>query len=190
MLRSPKKDVIRSRGAPSRRPHFTLPGRGSGAVFTAPMPVPRAHRPGSRLRVLAPAALVILVAVAYAETLRAGFVVWDDNDHVYENPYVTGTHGYEGAWRHWRDPSFYPVTFTTFYVEWRLADGQPWLFPMDNVVLHAANAVMAGLLGGALGVRTGTAWAAAGVLAPPPHFGERVGRVAPKQEVLFLFFFP
>src|SRR3989442_14843437 len=152
MLRSPKKDVIRSRGAPSRRPHFTLPGRGSGAVFTAPMPVPRAHRPGSRLRVLAPAALVILLAVAYAGTLRAGFLVWDDNDHVYENPYVTGTHGYARAWQHWRDPSFYPVTFTTFYVEWRLAAGPPSLFPLGKVRLPAREPRRARPVGGPRGV--------------------------------------
>src|SRR2546426_1098489 len=177
MLRSPKKDVIRSRGAPSRRPHFTLPGRGSHAVSTAPMPAPRAHPPGSRLRGLAPATLVLLLAVAYAGTLRAGFLVWDDNDHVYENPYVTGTHGYARAWQHWRDPSFYPVTFTTFYVEWRLADGQPWLFHMDNLVLHSANAVMAGLLRGVLGLSTGTARAAAGLWAVPPHAGRRRGCV-------------
>lgn len=153
------------------------------------MRVPGARRPGSWLRVLAPAALVILVAVAYAGTLRAGFVVWDDNDHVYENPYVTGTHGYAGAWRHWRDPSFYPVTFTTFYLEWRLADGQPWLFHLDNVVLHAANAVMAGLLGGVLGLSTATAWAAAGLWALHPMSVASVGWITERKNVLFLFFY-
>ena len=153
------------------------------------MRVPGAGRPGSTLCVLAPAALVILLAVAYAGTLRAGFLVWDDNDHVYENPYVTGTHGYTRAWQHWRDPSFYPVTFTTFYVEWRLADGQPWLFHLDNVVLHAANAVMAGLLGGALGLSTGTAWAAAGLWALHPMSVASVGWIAERKNVLFLFFY-
>src|SRR5256712_13955371 len=115
------------------------------------MRAPGARRLGSWLGVLAPAALVILLAVAYAGTLRAGFLVWDDNDHVYENPYVTGTHGYTRAWQHWRDPSFYPVTFTTFYVEWRLAGGQPPLFPPDHRVLHAPDAPIGRLPAGALG---------------------------------------
>src|SRR2546425_13377577 len=149
------------------------------------MRVPGAGRPGSTLCVLAPAALVILLAVAYAGTLRAGFLVWDDNDHVYENPYVTGTHGYARAWQHWRDPSFYPVTFTTFYVEWRLADGQPWLFHMDNVGLHSPNAPIAGLLRGVLGLCTGAARGAAGRSGRPPPPVARGGGGGPRERRLF-----
>jgi tetratricopeptide (TPR) repeat protein len=133
--------------------------------------------------------LVVLLAAAYAATLRAGFVIWDDNDHVYENPYVTGAEGYAGAWRDWRDPSFYPLSFTTFYLEWRLTDGQPWLFHLDNVVLHAANAVMAGLLGVALGLGPGTAWAAAGLWGLHPMSVATVAWIAERKNVLSVFFY-
>src|SRR5262245_20408448 len=99
----------------------------------------------------APCALVGLIAIVYAGALQAECLVWATNDHIHASAFVTGPGGYPRAWRNWRDPSFYPGSFSSFYVEWRLGDGRPWLFHLDNVLLHAGNALLAGLLGRALG---------------------------------------
>jgi tetratricopeptide (TPR) repeat protein len=137
----------------------------------------------------APLCLVLLVAGAYRSTLEAEFVVWDDDDHVYENPNITAVDGYRKAWIDWRDTAFYPLTFTTFFVEWRLADGEPWLFHLDNVVLHAANAVGAGLLGRAVGLGPGVAWAAAGLWALHPVEVASVAWITERKNVLYVFFY-
>lgn len=140
-------------------------------------------------RYFAPACLVLLLVAAYHPTLNADFVVWDDDDHVYENPNILAADGYRMAWKDWRDTAFYPVTFTTFFVEWRLADGEPWLFHLDNVVLHAANAVAAGLLARALGLPLGVSWAAAGLWALHPVGVASVAWVTERKNLLYVFFY-
>jgi len=40
------------------------------------------------------------------------------------------------------NPGFYPITYATFWLEWRAAQGRPWLFHIDNVLLHAGSAVL------------------------------------------------
>jgi tetratricopeptide (TPR) repeat protein len=144
---------------------------------------------GTKLIWAAPVLLVLLIAGAYAPTLDAGFVVWDDDDHVYENPNVTAVDGYRMAWMDWRDTAFYPLTFTTFFVEWRLAEGQPWLFHLDNVILHAANGVGAGLVGLAIGLTPGVAWAAAGLWALNPVEVASVAWITERKNVLYVFFY-
>ncbi|MHC4984484.1 MAG: hypothetical protein ACYTF6_15120, partial [Planctomycetota bacterium] len=154
--------------------------------------MPRMHTAdGGRalLRLAGPVLLAALVFAAYMPTIRAGFVVWDDDDHVYENPHITAVDGYRKAWQDWRDTAFYPLTFTTFYVEWRLAKGEPWLFHLNNVVLHAANAVEVGLLGRAIGLPYGLAWAAAGIWALHPVEVASVAWITERKNVLYVFFY-
>jgi len=140
-------------------------------------------------RFLAPLALVALVVFAYAQTLDAGFVVWDDDDHIYENRHIVAEDGFADAFRDWRDPAFYPLTFSLWWTEWRLANGEPWLFHLGNVVLHAANAVLLGLLFRALGLGAGLSWAAAGLWALNPVQVATVAWATERKNVLYVFFY-
>ncbi len=133
--------------------------------------------------------LLALILVAYRDTLQAGFVVWDDDDHVYENPHVLARDGYGEAWRDWRNTAFYPLTFTMFFLEWRAAGGEPWLFHFDNVVLHAANAVGLGLLGRALGLGAGVSWLAAALWGLHPLEVGSVAWITERKNVLYVFFY-
>lgn len=134
-------------------------------------------------------ALVALVFVAYRDTLHAGFVVWDDDDHVYENAHVLARDGYAEAWRDWRNTNFYPLTFTTFFLEWRAAGGKPWLFHLDNVALHAGNVVELGLLGRALGLGAGVSWLAAAFWGLHPLAVGSVAWITERKNVLYVFFY-
>src|SRR6266849_388930 len=92
------------------------------------------------------ALLAALVVAAYGPALRADFVNWDDPNHVYENPRVTAP---DALWRSLSDgsvPGFYPVLYGFYRFEWHAGGRRPWLFHLDNVLLHAANAVLVGLL--------------------------------------------
>lgn len=137
----------------------------------------------------APWILVALIVVAYAPTLDADFVVWDDDDHIYENRHIVAEEGYAEAFRDWRDPAFYPITFTSWYVEWRVADGQPWLFHVDNIVLHAVNALLLGALLRALGLSYGLAWAIAGVWALHPQQVASVAWLTERKNLLYALFY-
>jgi tetratricopeptide (TPR) repeat protein len=143
------------------------------------------HLPG----VWAPLLLVALVLATYIPTLRADFVNWDDGLHVYENPHILEAGGYRRAWRDWREPAFYPLTFTMFFAEWRLGGGAPWIFHATNVLVHAANAVQAGLVARALGLSAGAAWAAAGLWALHPIHVTTVAWVTEQKNLLYTFFY-
>jgi hypothetical protein len=144
---------------------------------------------GDALTKLVAAALVALLFAAYAPTLDAGFVVWDDDDHIYENPHVIGTDGYWHAWQDWRNRLFYPLSYTTFYVDWRLSGGQPWLFHLNNVLLHTADVVLLALLGQTLGLAAPVAWSAAAIWGLNPLQVQTVAWATERKHVLYVLFY-
>lgn len=141
------------------------------------------------LGVFAPLALVALILFAYAPTLDAEFVVWDDDDHIYENASVIGAEGYWHAWKDWRNRLFYPATYTAFWIEWRLADGQPWLFHLNNVLIHVVDALLLALLGRVLGLGHAVAWTAAGLWALNPLEVQTVAWATERKNVLYVLFY-
>ena len=66
------------------------------------MDSPQRPRP-TWLRAL-PFLLALLLAAAYSPVGEAEFVVWDDDDHIYENRHILAEEGWSDAWRDWRDP--------------------------------------------------------------------------------------
>jgi hypothetical protein len=135
------------------------------------------------------ALLVVLVVAVFAPALRGEFLQWDDQDHVLENTRVTASDGLLQSWVRTESPGFYPITYTTFWLEWRLSGGKPWLFHLDNILLHAANAVMVGLLAAELGFAAGPAWFVALLWAVHPLQVASVGWIAERKNVLYVFLY-
>ena len=133
-------------------------------------------------RVWAAAALVILVVVSYLPALNCGYV-WDDDLLLTVNPNVRTL---EGLGRTWADPrantDYYPLAHTSFWVEyhlWRLA---PLGYHLDNILLHAANAVLVWLILRRLAIPG--AWAAAAIFALHPVQVEAVAWISERKSVL------
>ncbi|MDQ3439945.1 MAG: O-GlcNAc transferase, partial [Planctomycetota bacterium] len=96
---------------------------------------------------LAPvAALVAVTFVAYSPALRGGWI-WDDDYYVTHNVTLRSL---DGLWRIWTDigavPQYYPLTHTTFWLEWRLWGSEPSGYRIANVLLHCGNAVLVGVI--------------------------------------------
>lgn len=90
------------------------------------------------------AALALLAVLAYLPALGAG-QVWDDTHFLLQtNPSLrTGS----GLWRIWFEPGstplqYYPVTFTTFWLQVKLFGDSLFAAHAINVLAHAANAVL------------------------------------------------
>jgi tetratricopeptide (TPR) repeat protein len=130
--------------------------------------------------------LAALVIAVYVPILRADFVNWDDDSHVLENACVTEPAGLWPCWREWRPAGYYPLTWTTFHVEWRLGHGQPWLFHLDNVLLHAANAVLVGHLAARLGLPAAASLGVAALWALHPMQVGSVAWVTERKNMLFV----
>src|SRR5438128_9081587 len=87
---------------------------------------------------------VVLVAatfIAYVPAWRAGFI-WDDAEHLTDNPVITAPHGLRMIWTSWFVSRYYPLTATTFWLEHRLWGFQPLPYHLVNIALHALNGVL------------------------------------------------
>ncbi len=140
-----------------------------------------------RLTVLVCAALVCLTFVAYLPALRAGFV-FEDDAYLTRNALMHSSAGLGDIWfRPSASPQYSPLTFTSYWIEYRLWHRDPIGYHLDNVLLHAANAVLLYYLLKRLQVPA--AWLAAALFAVHPVNVESVAWLAQRQNVLSLLFY-
>jgi Tfp pilus assembly protein PilF len=124
------------------------------------------------MRPWAPPIAVFLVALSvFAPTLLNGFVKWDDDINLVNNPNYRGL-----GWSHirWMFSStltghYIPVTWLSFGLDYTIWGTNPFGYHLTNVVLHAANAALFYLIAVRLLQRatslTGTPLVLGGVLA-------------------------
>ncbi|HUI05697.1 MAG TPA: O-GlcNAc transferase, partial [Verrucomicrobiae bacterium] len=134
------------------------------------------------------AALVVaLTVVAYLPVRNAGFV-FDDHDSVTDNRSLRTL---AGLGRIWTDPrasfQYYPLTYTSFWAEYHLWGLRPAGYHEVNVLLHAVNAVLVGVLLTRLGVPG--AWLAALLFALHPVQVESVAWISERKNVLCGLFY-
>ncbi|HUI08148.1 MAG TPA: tetratricopeptide repeat protein [Verrucomicrobiae bacterium] len=134
------------------------------------------------------AALVVLLTIAaYLPVRNAGFV-YDDTGNIIANQSLRSLQGLKWIWA---DPraslQYYPLTYTSFWVEYHLWGLRPAGYHVVNVLLHASNAVLVGLLLSRLGVPG--AWLAALLFALHPVHVESVAWISERKNVLSGFFY-
>ena len=139
------------------------------------------HRP-----LLLSVALVALTLLAYANVMAHAGWIWDDDVHVTQNPTLTQPHGLTNIWfKPKATPQYYPIVFTTFYLEHRLWADHALGYHIVNVLFHAASACLLWLIlrraqlpGGSV-----TAWLAAALFAIHPLQVESVAWIAELKNV-------
>jgi tetratricopeptide (TPR) repeat protein len=128
-----------------------------------------------------------LVLFTYAPAMTAGFI-WDDDQYVTQNVQL---HANDGLWRIWFEPratpQYYPLVFSTFWLEYRLWGLNPVGYHCVNIVLHALNAVLVFRLLSAL--RVPGAFFAAALFAVAPMHVESVAWVTERKNVLSGLFY-
>jgi len=135
--------------------------------------------------------LIFGTLLAYLPSLRNGFVNFDDQDYVTENPMVLAGLSWKGllwAFQTWHASNWHPLTWLSHMVDCDLFRLNPAGHHLVSLLFHAANV---GLLF-ALWLRlTGAAWPSAIVAAlfawHPLHV-ESVAWVAERKDVLSTFF--
>ena len=139
----------------------------------------------SRQDVLALAALGLLVVVSYLPAMLWGGFVWDDNTYVKVDP----VRDVSGLWQIWFSPSalaeeghYWPITYTTFWVEHKLWGFAPAGYHIVNVLIYLANTLLLWHLLRRLAVPG--AWLVAAVFAVHPLHVESVAWVFERKDVL------
>jgi tetratricopeptide (TPR) repeat protein len=121
---------------------------------------------GRAVRLMLAAGLLGAAAVAvYLPALRGEFI-WDDDTYLTDNPLIKASDGPYRFWFTTQPPDYYPLTFTLFWLQWRLWGPDPTGYHIVNALLHAAGSIVIWLVLRALKIRG--AWFAALVFAVHP----------------------
>ena len=147
-------------------------------------------RESVRRNVLAGLALATLVIVSYLPAMLWGSFVWDDR-------IWTGAEAvreWSGLWRIWLSPAeieneshYWPLVYTTFWLEHKLWGFAPIGYHVVNVLLHLANTFLLWHLMRRLTVPG--AWLVAAVFAVHPLHVESVAWVMERKDVLSALFY-
>jgi tetratricopeptide (TPR) repeat protein len=131
--------------------------------------------------------IVIVTLIAYGPAKSAGFI-WDDDQYLTKNPLLTSPDGLRRIWFSLDSPSqYFPLTYTTFYLERAFWGLNPAGYHLINLLLHAANAVLVWRILARL--RVPGAWLAAAIFALHPVQVESAAWIAERKNVLMGFFF-
>jgi len=139
---------------------------------------------------LAALALAVLVAASYFPATRAGFV-WDDVVLTGAKPLQSAS----GLWQIWFDPRslsdyeghYWPILYTTFWLENRLWGTDPLGYHVVNLLLHTGVTLLLWRLLRRLAVPG--AWLAAAVFAVHPLHVEPVVWVIGRKDLLAAAFY-
>jgi tetratricopeptide (TPR) repeat protein len=126
-------------------------------------------------------ALIAVTVLAYVPALRGGFI-WDDDLYIVANRLLEEPGGLLRIWTGSEIHQYYPLTFTTFWLERRLWGLEPLGYHAVNVALHAANAVLVGRL--LAGLAVPGAWFVAALFALHPVHVESVAWAMERKNVL------
>jgi protein O-mannosyl-transferase len=137
-------------------------------------------RHAARLAPLA-MAIVVMTLLAYVPAMRGGFI-WDDDDYLTGNPHLKNITGLLKLWEPGTTKQYYPMVFTTFWIEHYAWGLDPLGYHVVNVLLHAVNAVLVWRL--AVQLRVPGAWMVGMVFALHPVHVESVAWITERKNVL------
>jgi Flp pilus assembly protein TadD len=140
-----------------------------------------------RSLVLSGALLVVIVLVSYAPAFQAGYVI-DDENYVTENPTLRDRSGLKRIWFELgASPQYYPLVYTSFWLEYQAWELDPRGYHAVNILLHALNALLLWIILRRLNLPA--AWFAAALFALHPVHVESVAWVAERKNVLSAAFY-
>ncbi len=136
--------------------------------------------------------LAVITLAAFGQTVHYGFVNFDDNVYVYENPAVSGgltLNGIAAMFTRVECNFYHPLTMISLMLDYQLHGLQPGGYHLTNVLLHTLSAILLFLI---LRQMTGFQWRSAfvaAVFAIHPLRVESVVWVAERKDVLSGLFF-
>ena len=148
--------------------------------------LPEAAASSGRLESWGALGLVLLTIAAYLPALQAGFI-WDDDVWVFGNRVIKASNGLWDIWFSTRLPDYFPLTSTSFWLEWRVWGAHATGYHITNLLLHALAVVL--LWRVLRRLHLPAAWLAALVFAVHPVNVESVAWITERKNTLSLVFF-
>jgi len=135
------------------------------------------------------ALIILMVVLSYFPALRSGYI-WDD-DAVTKNLLLRTGNGLSKIWFHPseipQEAHYWPITYTTFWIEYHLWGLNPFGYHLVNVIIHSLNAILLWLILRHLFVPG--AYFASMIFALHPVHIESVAWIIERKDVLSGFFY-
>ncbi len=87
------------------------------------------------------AAAALLTLLVYLPALQNGFVDWDDNKYIYDNPYIRSLDAAFFKWAFWsfHAANWHPLTWISHAVDYAVWGLNPLGHHLPNILLHGLN---------------------------------------------------
>ncbi len=132
-------------------------------------------------------ALVVVVAfLLYGGALGADFTHWDDDVYITRNPLVQefSPAAVGRIFTTFSNCNYHPLTYLTWSTEFSLVGASPWLYHLDNVLLHIGASVLVFFLTRKLFASDGAAFLTTLLFLVHPLKVESVAWIAERNDVL------
>lgn len=131
--------------------------------------------------------LVVAALFIYAPSFKGDFL-WDDDDYVTDNCSLRSVSGLKDIWFNpASSPQYYPLVFTSFWLEYQIYGASPLPYRIHNVILHLAVSLLVWRM--LIRLNVSGAYLAALLFAVHPVSVESVAWIAERKNVLSALFF-
>ena len=132
------------------------------------------------------ALLVFLILLVYWPAVKGGYAL-DDEYMITQSPVISAPDGLYRIWCTTEEPDYWPLTYTTFWLEHRLWGNDPLGYHAVNVVLHIISVLLIWVILSKLSIPG--AFLAALLFAIHPVNVESIAWIAQRKNALAMVFF-
>jgi len=133
--------------------------------------------------------VLIITAVVFSGSLKLNWTNWDDNLYIYENPLVSEARLKDIFTKPADYNTYNPLVISSFVLEWKLVKDRPFLYHLNNVLLHLLCTALVWFLFRRLGLSVWWSGFAALIFGIHPLRVESVAWITERKDVLYALFY-
>lgn len=131
------------------------------------------------------------VSCSFLSSLKADFLRWDDHTHLYENETVLSLdqENIKKIFLQKVHHTYIPLTILSFAVEYHFFQDNPFIYHLDNLILHLLVTILVYFLAMRMGLRMLGAALASLLFGLHPMHVESVAWITERKDVLYSLFY-
>ncbi len=135
--------------------------------------------------------LCCLLLVVYSPVLKGQFLNWDDDVHLVKNPAIRALDWphLKEIWTQKINKTYNPLTIQTFALEYHFFGELPFIYHLNNLILHILVAILIFFFSLQLGLPLFMAGLVAILFGLHPSRVESVAWITERKDVLYAFFY-